>query len=158
MFSSPVGAPPTLRSAPCAGSPPLLFLSSPSPGVTRCKYLHSWCVANSYCVSPVIMMTFIWILWFLLALFFQKRSLSTFGALLAVIGGFVLSLAHYSFFLRSNIAKKWMIVQWHFPPNQPARLPRELKQGFQVQESWCQGRSTQSASGEVAPHHWEKFK
>jgi len=29
----------------------------------------------------------------------QKRSLSTFGALLAVVGGFVLSLAHYSFFL-----------------------------------------------------------
>merc|ERR1719430_1318136 len=30
---------------------------------------------------------------------------------------------------------------------QPARLPRELQQVFQVQESWCQGRSTQSASG-----------
>ena len=41
MFSSPVGSLPTQRSAPCAGFPPLLFLSSPSPGVIRYKYMNS---------------------------------------------------------------------------------------------------------------------
>ena len=43
------------------------------------------------------------------------------------------------------------------PLNQPARVPRELKQGFQVQEGWCQGRSTQSASGADAPSYSENL-
>ena len=44
-----------------------------------------------------------------------------------------------------------------FPPTQPARLPRELKQGFQVQEGWCKGRSTRPASGAVGSYHWENL-